>query len=103
MDTLQEIQKWYLSQCNDDWEHQNGVSIDTLDNPGWRLEINLNETDLENVIFNEVSKGITKDSETSGDNWYNCKVENNKFIGHGGPHKLEEILNIFLKWSNSNA
>ena len=30
---------WYLSQCNGDWEHAYGVKIDTLDNPGWTLEV----------------------------------------------------------------
>ena len=36
---LQALQQWYLAQCDGDWEHGYGVSITTLDNPGWSLDI----------------------------------------------------------------
>ncbi|MBC6448487.1 Imm53 family immunity protein [Actinokineospora xionganensis] len=26
-------QRWYQSQCDEEWEHELGVKIDTLDNP----------------------------------------------------------------------
>jgi hypothetical protein len=41
MDPLSLLQNWYSTQCDGDWEHQYGVSLDTLDNPGWRLKIDL--------------------------------------------------------------
>lgn len=44
MDTLQELQRWYRSQCNGDWEHSYGVKIDTLDNPGWSVTVELADT-----------------------------------------------------------
>jgi hypothetical protein len=28
------LQGWYATQCDGDWEHEYGVSIETLDNPG---------------------------------------------------------------------
>ncbi|MGO4221086.1 Imm53 family immunity protein [Lysobacter sp. TAF61] len=28
-----------------------------------------------------------------------CKVADNKFSAAGGPQKLEEIINEFLKWA----
>ncbi len=40
-DVLGELQGWFLAHCNGDWEHSHGVSIATLDNPGWSIEINL--------------------------------------------------------------
>lgn len=40
-DPLKGLQDWYCSQCNGDWEHGYGVSIETLDNPGWSLKIEL--------------------------------------------------------------
>lgn len=46
MNVLQEIQSWYISNCNGDWEHSFGVSIDTLDNPGWSVRIDLADTGL---------------------------------------------------------
>lgn len=41
------LQGWYAARCNDDWEHEWGVKIATLDNPGWTVTIDLEETDLE--------------------------------------------------------
>jgi hypothetical protein len=46
MDALTWLQGWYLSQCDGDWEHGHGVDIGTLDNPGWRVEIRVAETEL---------------------------------------------------------
>jgi len=103
MSSLQELQEWYLSQCNEDWEHTYGVSIETLDNPGWSLEVELTDTYLEAKEFNEQSYGVGNEAESSGENWIICKVKDNKFIGYGGPRKLEEIINVFLWWAKSNA
>jgi hypothetical protein len=50
--TLSRLSLWYVGQCNGDWEHDSGVKIDTLDNPGWRITISLNSTVLENESFN---------------------------------------------------
>ncbi|GAA3919320.1 hypothetical protein GCM10023084_81910 [Streptomyces lacrimifluminis] len=41
------LQNWYVQQCNGDWEHEWGVKIAMLDNPGWTVSIDLEETGLE--------------------------------------------------------
>ena len=41
---IKDLENWYFSNCNEDWEHQFGVKIDTLVNPGWRVEIDLEGT-----------------------------------------------------------
>ncbi|GAA4843128.1 Imm53 family immunity protein [Kitasatospora terrestris] len=41
------LQSWYAEQCNEDWEHGFSIRIATLDNPGWTVEIDLVDTDLE--------------------------------------------------------
>ena len=61
MDELQQLQKWYSSQCNQDWEHSFGVKIDTLDNPGWTLEIDFRETNLAERAFAAFSRGNSED------------------------------------------
>ena len=33
------LMNWYSAQCDEDWEHQYGVKLETLDNPGWSLII----------------------------------------------------------------
>ena len=103
MSALQELQNWYISQCNEDWEHTYGVTIGTLNNPGWSVTIELTDTDLADKAFPVYSYGVKDDANHSGNNWTICKVEDNKFIGYGGPMELEEILNVFLSWAKSYA
>ena len=96
MSLLQELQRWYQSQCNDDWEHGYGIKIDTLDNPGWRVIIELAETNLSDRSFVEIQR---LDHQTE---WIHCRVREGKFEGHGGPFMLEEILRVFLKWAEES-
>jgi hypothetical protein len=51
MNNLERLQNWYVAQCDGDWEHGNGIAISTLDNPGWSVKINLEETSLEGRAF----------------------------------------------------
>jgi len=100
MSALEELQAWYLSQCNGDWEHTYGVSIGTLDNPGWSFEAELTDSDLAGRPFSPVSHGVGADSIEDNQDWLFCEVKNNKFIAHGGPCKLDEMILIFVKWAN---
>ena len=93
MDTLQELQRWYHSQCNGDWEHSYGAKIGTLDNPGWSVIIDLTDTKLASRPFAEVER---LEHETE---WIHCRVQGGKWEGAGGPFMLEEILRTFLAWA----
>jgi hypothetical protein len=99
MSALQRLQAWYLSQCNDDWEHGYGVKIDTLDNPGWSLTVDLDGTSLEERKFSEIAYGIGKEAVAGSGEWLHCRLEEKKFKAYGGPRKLEEMLEIFLRWA----
>lgn len=37
-DGVTRLAQWYASQCNGEWEHSNGLTIVTTDNPGWVVE-----------------------------------------------------------------
>jgi hypothetical protein len=102
MDSLQRLQQWYHSQCNGVWEHSWGVKIDTLDNPGWTVEIELRDTTLEARPFTQHSYGVGPEAGTSKDEWLVCNVEGNVFKGRGGPLKLNEIIEVFLEWVEKN-
>ena len=93
MSALAELQQWYLSQCDGDWEHQNGVTIGTLDNPGWSVRIDLAETELSEAEFTEIDR-----TEHESD-WIVCRVRNGKFEAFGGPLMLDELLRAFLTWA----
>jgi hypothetical protein len=84
------LQQWYLSQCNGDWEHSFGVKIDTLDNPGWILTIDLAETELAGLC---VPRARMERTETD---WAQHEVVDDKFVACGGPLNLEELVERFL-------
>jgi len=95
MSTIKWLEKWYQSNCDSNWEHVYGVKIETLDNPGWHVKINLADTLVEEKAFNKIY--IDK-----GDNdWITCRVNNNVFEGGGDSGKLEEILEVFKIWVES--
>lgn len=91
------LMDWYAAHCNGDWEHSCGVTIGTLDNPGWSVDIDLEETALEERRFAEVRESRKEDD------WIRCWVDANMFKGRGGPRNLEEILTIFTCWSGKNS
>jgi len=93
MNALQQLQGWYFAQCNGDWEHRYGVTISTLDNPGWTLEVDLTNTCLSEKPF----ATLTNDSDHS-QNWIHCSIRDGKFVGACGPRKLEAVIEIFLVW-----
>ena len=95
MDVLGDLQKWYAANCNGGWEHYFGVVIETLDNPGWLLKIDLEETTLDGKHY----QGFRRD--LSEEQWIYCRVEDNKFIGIGDETQLEEIIKLFLSWAKS--
>ena len=99
MNSLQKLQAWYLSACNGDWEHSSGVTIGTLDNPGWSFTVDLMGTSLEGKQFTTRRHGVGEGASPEGIDWIYCEVENNQFCGHGGPEKLEELIQIFLAWA----
>ncbi|MET0049373.1 MAG: immunity 53 family protein [Sedimenticola sp.] len=90
--TLDRIMAWYSDQCNDDWEHSYGVKIDTLDNPGWSIEIDLEETNYANKDFSII------DIQRNDRDWVYCDIRDRKFKGAGGIGNLEELLLSFLNW-----
>ena len=93
MDELRWLQEWFQSCCNGDWEHLYGVNIDTLDNPGWILKINLINTKLENKEFKE------KTIEIDEENWFRCWTSENCFCGVGGTKNLADIIRCFRLWA----
>ena len=103
MNPYSNIQNWYHSQCNGDWENSYGIKIGNLDNPGWDVKIDLIDTELEDAIFREISYGVDDDGHDSDDNWMICKRVGNTFEGFGGTFKLDEILQVFLDWANKKS
>lgn len=92
MNNLKWLEKWYQHNCDGSWEHFYGIKIETLDNPGWHVKIELNETDYTDLQADEVSWDKGKD------NWIKCFISNGIFNGFGDCMKLEMIIEIFKEW-----
>ncbi|HEX4005583.1 MAG TPA: immunity 53 family protein [Acidobacteriaceae bacterium] len=90
MEGIIRLQKWYADQCDGDWEHQYGVKIDTLDNPGWTITIDPGGTPQAELAFERVSLNC------SDADWMLCWIENSKFEGRGDPQKLDAMIQQFL-------
>jgi hypothetical protein len=104
-DELSWLQQWYLEQCDGEWEHAFGVSILTIDNPGWSVTICVEGTELASALFEPVKKAVSEN------NWVHCHVTERKegaltrsspnfrrFEGFGGALNLSEIIGIFRTW-----
>ena len=85
--------QWFQLHCDGDWEHQFGIKIETLDNPGWNLQVSIQETELQNIDFQVV------DIERGENDWVFCNVKNGFFEGYCGPSNLEEMFEIFRSWA----
>ena len=86
MELLDWLTDWYASNCNQDWEHTYGISIATLDNPGWSIEIDLIDTQLEGRQLSEISM------KNSDIDWYNISSTGKRFTGYGDGKKLNLLI-----------
>ncbi len=91
-DNLTWLQEWYRAHANGDWEHQHGIKIGTVDNPGWRVDVDLAETPLSAKPFSRL------EIENSESDWIHCWVEGGKFKIACGPLNLNQGLEVFRNW-----
>ena len=97
MTVLRQLQAWYSAQADGLWEHSYGVQIESLDNPGWKVTIDLAESPLSNKHFAPMEQAQSERA------WTHCKVESGQFVGVGGPEMLEQIIGVFTEWASEGA
>ena len=93
MDAVSRLCSWYERQCTNDWHEDHGIRIDTLDNPGWSLKIDLKGTPLYERNFQEIQ------IERSQHDWILARKNGDIFESFGGPMALDEMIKIFLTWA----
>jgi len=96
-DLLSRLEDWYRAQCDGEWEHDFGIQLESLDNPGWWLRVDLAATPFENRPLE------ARTIERSERDWVQVKLEDGRFHAAGGPGNLTEILTAFLDWVGSDA
>ena len=96
-DSLAWLMQWYLAECNSDWEHSYGVKIDTLDNPGWTLKIDLRETELHGRRFVKATHGEPADDLEEWQrlgSWWVADVKGDVFETSCGPLDLPVVPTV---------
>ena len=100
-DELSWLQRWYSAHSDGEWEHGAGITIKTIDNPGWSMTIQVEGTELESASFEPVKTDV---SETD---WVRCRVAEReqgkpltyrRFEAHGGASNLNDIIGVFRTW-----
>lgn len=94
--TLDRLCKWYSAQCDGEWEHRYGLRIETLDNPGWIIRIDLNGIALE-AARHEPGLVVSR----SESDWIHASIESNRFTLACGPGNLEEAIVYFLAFAQN--
>lgn len=97
-DELEWLEQWYASRCDGRWEHDKGVSVETIDNPGWRVMIDIDKERFENgdglleVVGDPPSEA---NRFVGGPDWMICRTQGARFIGAGDAGKLAAIIRCF--------
>ena len=95
---FKDIIEWYQSHCDGNWEHQYGVRLETLDNPGWRLTVDLIHTGLQGKTMAEVREGIAPQNHPVSPHWIHCYVSENQFRGACDPTQISRLFKIFYQF-----
>ncbi|MDR1877378.1 MAG: immunity 53 family protein, partial [Flavobacteriaceae bacterium] len=69
--------------------HSYSIKVGALDNPGWSIEIDLEDTDIN---FNNIPSTLIEFSEHK---WIAYKVEDRCFQAFGGPLNLNLLIKVF--------
>lgn len=100
---LELLASWFSRHCDGSWENEHGVSIQSCDNPGWWVKIDLAGTELESRDFRPVRRGEVEGNLDPKAPWLYCYAKDNVFNGAGDVSTLEEILGIFLQWATMES
>ena len=100
MNSVEWLEGWYRAQCNNEWEHHHGIAIETLDNPGWHVRVDLTGTAMQDVPMEVVGRleDINHEGLGGKQDWLCCSVEENSFVGAGGSGSLFAICDVFRGW-----
>lgn len=107
---LTELADWHSRHCDGEREHWYGITIQTTDNPGWWVKVDLTGTPLAERRFERVAEAVDHNGNPSAARWLNCQVTGQatgQVTGHvwhgaGDVSRLEEIVSRFLRWANQD-
>lgn len=82
------LQRFFLSNCDGQWEHYYGCKIDTMSDPGWRLEF-----DLTGTLYSGATLDLLED-QTGPLVWMKCEIVDGVFKAQCAPRQLGDCIQI---------
>jgi hypothetical protein len=98
MNDLQWLTEWFKDRTDGEWEHAFGITIATLDNPGWSIRIDLSGTALCEVSF-------ASEEQKDGDCWSRFGKDDPGGVFHaaGDATALPKMLARFRTWATASS
>jgi Immunity protein 53 len=87
---LLKLQKWYFSNCNENWEYEYGLSIQSLPDPGWELNLDLLATSWEGLELEPQSQ------RNSEQDWLHLRTTERGLQATCGPLGLSSAIDQAL-------
>jgi hypothetical protein len=110
-DDIEWLARWYAEQCDGEREHDRGVRIATIDNPGWSVEIHVVGTAVEHQAFigEELQDESCSWSEREEppawwqdvSTWHQIRLQDGKWQAYGSPDQLPALIARFRRWVES--
>jgi Immunity protein 53 len=91
------LQAWFAAHCDGNWEQEYGVTIQTVEEPGWELRVDLVGTSLEGIVL--AREGVARADE----DWSEVWCDGYTFHAVGGPHNLDELLGSFVSFAELHS
>ena len=96
---MNDLSAWFAHRCDGVWEQSRGVTIQTLDNPGWMLEVNVGAEVPDQLVFISGTPPGPSNGNIAEGEWTDCRIRGGKFVGASDAAGLRRLLEGFLEWS----
>lgn len=96
MTNLEWLENWFSEVCDGSWEHDNGIIIETIDNPGWRVEISLEDTPWEKLSCPD------RTIDCGEDNWVHIIKKQGRIVAASSCLNLDLVIGIIREWIEDN-
>jgi hypothetical protein len=88
IDDIAALKAHYQSKCDGEWEHANGITIESTDNPGWQITLDGAPLDIDRPL--PFRRG-NPDVDVS---WVACEASSGVIRGGCGINDLEELIQV---------
>ena len=85
---IEGLMRWYIDRCDGEWEHKNGFTIESTDNPGVIIRLDLTERD---PLPGQPDRVIRSEGEGTSE-WLDLRVRGGQLVGFASPILLPQLM-----------